>query len=65
MLKVTQLTKETKMKQESFKDYIKLYYSIQVKYLRAAWDKLNVTQSAGVWLGTRTTKKHHGNMNNK
>ena len=53
------------MKQESFKDYIKLYYSIQVKYLGAAWDKLNITQSTDVWLGTRTTKKHHGNMNNK
>lgn len=65
MLKVTQLTKETKMKQESFKDYIKLYYSIQVRYLGATWDKLNITQSTGDWLGTRMTKKHHGNMNNK
>lgn len=54
MLKVTQLTKETKMKQESFEDFIKLYYAMNITQ--------NITQSTGDWLGTRTTKKHHGNI---
>ena len=57
MLKVTQLTKETKMKQVSFEDFIKLYYAMNITQ--------NMSQSTGDWLGTRTTKKHHENMNDK
>lgn len=53
------------MKQESFEEYIDLYYSMQVKYLGVTWDKLNITQSTGDWPSTKRTKKHYGNMKNK